>query len=143
MAGVTWVSDREAGIRLLWGELLPEAEVIAPEDLVSRLSLGHRPDALIVDGTQLLELAPPIRTDLLALPRLLVCTGMLLVSMPMELIAGPGVAILAKPFCMEDLEAAVEWIRGEPTPLHPDGVPFGVLVQRRRVRRAGGRLLAR
>lgn len=143
MAGMTWVSDREAGIRLLWSELLPEAEVSAPAELESRLTLGQRPDALIIDGTQLLDLASPIRTELLALPRLLICTGMLLVSMPMELISGPGVAVLAKPFCVEDLEVAVEWIRGVPTAVHPDGVPFGVLVQRRRLRRPGGRLLTR
>ncbi len=143
MAGMTWVSDREAGIRLLWGELVPGAQVIAPEELESRLALGQRPDAVIIDGTQLLGLPPPIRTELLTLPRVLVCTGMLLNSMPMELISGPGVAVLAKPFCVEDLEAAAEWIRGVPTAVHPDGVPFGVLVQRRRLRRPGGRLLTR
>lgn len=143
MAGMTWVSDREAGIRLLWGELLPDAEVIAPDELESRLALGQRPDALIIDGTQLLGLPPPIRAELLALPRLLICTGMLLVSMPTELISGPGVAVLAKPFCMEDLEVAVEWMRGVPTAVYPEGVPFGVLVQRRRLRRPGGRVLTR
>lgn len=143
MAGTTWVSDREAGIRLLWRELLPHAEVIAPAELESRLALGQRPSALIIDGTQLLSLAPPIRAELLSLPRVLVCTGLLLVSMPMELISGPGVAVLAKPFCVEDLEAAAEWIRGVPMAVHPDGVPFGVLVQRRRLRRPGGRVLTR
>ncbi|MBA4169009.1 MAG: hypothetical protein H0X68_01235 [Chloroflexi bacterium] len=143
MAGMIWVSDREAGIRLLWRELLPDAEVIAPDELESRLSIGQRPNALIIDGTQLLSLAPPIRAELLSLPRVLVCTGQLLVSMPMDLISGPGVAVLAKPFCVEDLEAAAEWIHGVPTAVHPDGVPFGVLVQRRRLRRPGGRLLTR
>ena len=143
MAGMTWISDRESGIRLLWGELLPDAKVMAPDELEARLSLGERPNAVVIDGTQLLGLAPPIRAELVSLPRVLVCTGMLLVSMPMELISGPGVAVLAKPFCVEDLEAAAEWIRGVPTAVHPDGVPFGVLVQRRRLRRPGGRLLTR
>lgn len=143
MHGVTWISDREAGVRLLFAELLPEGEVIAPHDLESRLARGHRPNALVIDGTQLLELPPHIRLDVLALPRLLICTGMSLASMPMNLIAGPGVAVLAKPFCVEDLEAAIEWIRGTPSAVHPDSVPFGVLVQRRRIRRPGSRLSAR
>lgn len=85
-----WVSDRERGVRELFSELLPEAEVMAPDELMARLSLGQHPDALIIDGTQLLELPPGRRASLLALPRLLVCTGMLLASVPPDLIAGPG-----------------------------------------------------
>ncbi len=130
-----WVSDREPAVRQLFAELLPEAEVLAPDDLLARLLLGQHPDALIIDGTQLLELPPPRRTELLGLPRLLVCTGMLLASVPPELISGPGVAVLAKPFCVEDLEAAVEWLRGIPGVLPAPSAPFGALVQRRRTRR--------
>lgn len=138
-----WVSDREPGIRQLFAELLPEAEVLAPDELLDRLSLGQHPDALIIDGTQLLELAPARRTSLMALPRLLICTGMLLASMPANLISGPGVAVLAKPFCVEDLEAAVEWLRGVPGTLPAPSAPFGALVQRRRARRPlRGRLKA-
>jgi hypothetical protein len=143
MAGMLWVSDREPGLRRLFGELLPEAELLAPDELLDRLSLGQRPDALIIDGTQLLELPPKQRTSLLAVPRVLICTGMLLASMPMQLVSAPGVAVLAKPFCVEDLEAAIEWVRGVPTPLSPESVPFGALVQRRRPRRPRGRLPAR
>jgi hypothetical protein len=58
MAGMLWVSDRERGILDLFGELLPEAEALVPHELETRLSLGQRPDALIIDGTQLLELPP-------------------------------------------------------------------------------------
>ena len=138
-----WVSDREPGIRQLFAELLPEAEVLAPDDLLARLSLGQRPDALIIDGTQLLELPDARRSSLLGLPRLLICTGILLASMPTNLIAGPSVAVLAKPFCVEDLEAAVEWLRGVPGSLPAPSAPFGALVQRRRARRAlRGRLQA-
>ena len=130
-----WVSDREPGIRQLFAELLPEAEVLAPDELLARLSLGQRPDALIIDGTQLLELPDVRRTSLLGLPRLLICTGMMLASMPTNLISGPGVAVLAKPFCVEDLEAAVEWLGGVPGSLPAPSAPFGALVQRRRARR--------
>ncbi len=143
MATTLWVSDREAGVRDLFAELLPEAEILTPAELTSRLTDGRRPDAQIIDGTQLLELPPAVRSSLLELPRLLICTGILLASMPMNLISGPGVTVLAKPFCMEDLEAAVEWIRGTPSAVHPESVPFGVLVQRRRIRRPGSRLSAR
>ena len=59
----------------------------------------------------------------------------MLASMPMDLISGPGVAVLAKPFCVEDLEAAVEWLRGVPGSLPAPSAPFGALVQRRRARR--------
>lgn len=143
MAGMLWVSDREPGVRQLFAELLPEAEVLAPDELQDRLSLGQHPDALIIDGTQLLELPQARRASLLALPRLLICTGMLLASMPANLISGPGVAVLAKPFCVEDLEAAVEWLRGVPGSLPVASAPFGALVQRRRARRPlRGRLKA-
>jgi len=138
-----WVTDREPGIRHLFGELLPEADVLTPEDLRNRLALGQRPDAIVIDGTQLLELPPEHRREIVALPRALICTGMLLASMPMNLISGPGVAVLAKPFCVEDLDAATEWIRGGLTPSPPESVPFGAVVQHRRPRSPRGRLPAR
>jgi hypothetical protein len=106
-----WVSDRDPSVRTFFAEVLPEAEVLAPDELETRLVLGQRPDALIVDGTQLMELPSAARASILELPRVLICTGMLLASIPMNLVAGPGVAVLAKPFCVEDLEAAVEWLR--------------------------------
>ena len=140
MAGMLWVSDREPGINLLFGELLPEAEVLTPDELEVRLALGQRPDALIIDGTQLPELPSGRRRDLLDLPRLLICTGNLLASMPTHLVSGPGVAMLAKPFCVEDLEAAVEWLRGVPGTLPSPSTSFSALVQRRRPRRMRGRL---
>jgi len=137
MAGMTWVTDREPQVSRLFGELIPEAEVLAPGELEARLALGQRPDALVIDGTQLLELPTRLRADLLRLPRLLVCTGMLLASMPGDLVSRPGVAVLAKPFCVEDLEAAVDWVRGTPTRLPAEGPAFGALIQRRRGRRPG------
>jgi len=112
MSDRVWVSDREPGVRELLGELLPEAEIVSPAELQSRLAAGTRPDALIIDGTQLLELPARQRRVVRGLPRVLICTGMPLPSLPMSLVSGPGVAVLAKPFCVEDLEAAVEWLRG-------------------------------
>jgi hypothetical protein len=137
-----WISDREPGVRQLFAELFPDGEVLEPDELSARLSLGQRPDALIIDGTQLLEMPPGQRSSLLELPRLLICTGMLLASMPMNLVSGPGVAVLAKPFCIEDLEAAAEWLRGTPGPLPAPSAPFSTLVQRRRARPLRGRLPA-
>ena len=112
MAGLLWVSDREPGVRELFSELLPEAEVLPPDELDARLALGQRPDAMIIDGTQLLELPARRRSALLALPRILICTGMMLASLPMKIVSGPNVAVLAKPFSVDDLEAAIEWLRG-------------------------------
>jgi hypothetical protein len=123
MAGMLWVSDREQGVRLLFADLLPEAEILLPDDLVDRLSLGQRPDALVIDGTQLLELPFDLRDEVLSLPRLLVCTAIELASMPPSLLTGPGVAMLAKPFRVEDLEAALEWLRGVPTAVFPGSLP--------------------
>lgn len=142
MAGILWISDREPRVRQLFAELLPDAEVLTPEELRSRLALGNRPDGLMVDGTQLLELPPGQRASLMTLPRLLVCTGILLESMPRNLVSGPNVAVLAKPFRIDDLEAAAEWLRGVGGPLPPPAVPFAALVQRRRARPLRGRLPA-
>ena len=142
MATTLWVSDREAGVRQLFAELLPEADILTPAELTSRLTDAPRPDALIIDGTQLLELPPAVRSSLLRLPRLLICTGILLASMPMTFISGPGVTVLAKPFCIEDLEAAAEWLRGVPTILPVPSVPFPAIIQRRRARPLRGRLPA-
>ena len=139
MATTLWVSDREAGVRQLFAELLPEAEILTPAELTSRLTDARRPDALIIDGTQLLELPPVVRSSLLQLPRLLICTGILLASMPMNLISGPGVTVLAKPFCIEDLEAAVEWLRGVTTILPVPSLAFPAITQRRRARPLRGR----
>ena len=140
MAGMLWVSDREPGILDLFAELLPEAEVLAPDELEMRLGMGQRPDAMIIDGTQLLELKARQRADVLNLPRVLICTGIMLASMPIDLVSSPGVAVLAKPFCVEDLEAAVEWLRGAPGTLPSPSAPFAAIVQRRRPRRLRGRL---
>jgi len=137
MAGLLWVSDREPGVRELFGELLPEAEVLDPDELEARLALGQAPDGLVIDGTQLLELPAHARGSLLALPRVLICTGRLLASLPMNLVSGPGVTVMAKPFCMEDLEVAIEWLRGTPRSLPPASAPLAAIVQRRRRRPRG------
>ena len=143
MAGMLWITDRDPGIRALFGELLPEAESLSPADLDARLRAGQQPDAIVVDGTQLLELTPGHRRSILASARVLVCTGMPLSSLPAHLVAIPGVAVLAKPFCAEDLEAALEWVRGATSSVTADGPTLGALVQRRRPRGARGRLPAR
>lgn len=133
MRGSIWVTDREPGIRLLFGELLPEAELLDPDELLDHLRSDPRPEALVIDGTQLLRLAAGERAGLLALPRVLVCTGLSLTSIPMSLVAGPGVSVLAKPFCVEDLEVAIEWLRGQPAGSSPAGsVPALDAVRRRR-----------
>lgn len=137
-----WVSDREPGLRTMFAELLPDAEVLAPDELETRLAIGQRPDALVIDGTQLLELPAHLRATVLGLPRVLICTGMLLASMPTNLVSGPGIACLAKPFCIEDLEAAVEWLRGTPPPPYPSAASLAAIIQRRRPRRLRGRLPA-
>ena len=136
MAGLLWVSDREPGVRQLFGELLPDAEVLTPDELESRIAVGQCPDGLVIDGTQLLQLPARRRSRVLAVPRVLVCTGMMLASVPLAIVAGPNVAVLAKPFCVDDLEAAVEWLRGAADgPLAvPDGVDVVVRPPRRRVR---------
>jgi len=111
MRWTIWVTDREPSIRLLLRELLPDAEVVAPEALPRRILTGPLPDGIVIDGTQLLALSPADRDRLLGGSRVLICTGLSLTSVPMSLVAGPGVTVLAKPFSMDDLEVAVEWLR--------------------------------
>ena len=137
VAGLVWVSDREPGVRELFAELLPEAEVLTPDELDARSALGQRPDALVIDGTQLMELPARRRSAILELPRVLICTGMLLASMPMKIVRGPNVAVLAKPFCMEDLEAALDWLRGTPSVFPPASGQLASLLGGRRSRRSG------
>ena len=133
------MTDREPGIRLLFGELLPDADLLDPAELLRRLGTDARPDALIVDGTQLLELPARQRAALLTLPRVLICTGLSLTSIPMSLIAGPSVSVLAKPFCVEDLEVAIEWLRAAPAePPAPDALPALNAARRRRQGGAAG-----
>ena len=143
VTGTIWVTDREPGIRDLFGELIAEAEVLDPAELEGRLAIGLRPDALVIDGTQFLALSARQRRDLQALPRLLICTGIALSSLPMELVAGPGVAILAKPFCVDDLDAAVQWLRDGLGRDEIAGARVATLVQRRHPRTARRRTPAR
>lgn len=142
VSAAIWVSDREPGMRLLLGELIAEAEVLDPVELDGRLAIGLRPDALVVDGTQFLSLGHRVREELQALPRLLICTGLALPSLPIELVSGPGVAILAKPFATDDLDAAIAWLRDGvgSSPAHAAAV--STVVQRRRRRTIRGRLPA-
>ena len=136
MRGMIWITDREPGIRLLFGELLPEADLLHPDELLRRLRSEARPDALIIDGTQLLQLPARQRAEVLALPRVLICTGLSLTAIPMSVVAGPGVSVLAKPFCVDDLEVAIEWLRGA-AGARPAPDPLPALDAARR-RREGG-----
>ena len=133
---MVWVSDREPGVRELFAELLPEAEMLTPEELDARTALGQRPDSLVIDGTQLMELPPRRRRVLLQLPRVLICTGMLLASLPMKIVSGPNVAVLGKPFCVEDLEAALDWLRDPPSASSASNKVASAL-QKPRSRRSG------
>ena len=140
MAGMVWVSDREPGVRELFGELLPEAEILTPDELTARTALGQRPDALVIDGTQLMELPARRRTAILALPRVLICTGLVLASLPVKIVTGPNVAVLAKPFCIEDLEAALDWLRGTPSAFPPASGHLAEMLERPGSRRSDPRL---
>jgi hypothetical protein len=100
---------------VLFAVLVPEAAMLTPDELSARTALGQRPDALVIDGTQLMELPARRRQAMLQLPRVLICTGMLLASLPMKIVSGPNVAVLGKPFCVEDLEAALDWLRDPPS----------------------------
>ena len=87
------------------------------------------PDALVIDGTQLMELPARRRHAMLKLPRVLICTGMLLASLPMKIVSGPNVAVLGKPFCVEDLEAALDWLRDAPSASSSSDLVASVLQQ--------------
>ena len=115
-----WVSDRQTGIRDLLAELVPLAEPLDPLAVRTRLDAGDRPEGLVIDGTQLYELAPDQRAIVLELPRVLICTGLALVGLPAELFDLPNVAVLAKPFALEDLESALAWVIGADVRVEPE-----------------------
>ena len=133
---MVWVSDREPGVREILAELMPEAEMLTPDELNTRTALGQRPDALVIDGTQFMELPARRRRALLQLPRVLICTGMLLASLPMKIVSGPNVAVLGNPFCVEDLEAALDWLRDTPS-ASPAAEQVASVLQKPRSRRSG------
>ncbi len=126
---------REEGSVASLRELLPDADVLPPEDLQRSIADGMLPDAVVIDGTQLMELPARHRRIILSLPRVLVCTGMLLASMPTKIVARPNVAVLAKPFCVDDLEAAIEWLRGAPPAVAGTASPLAAMLSRPRQRR--------
>ena len=115
-----WLSDRQPGIRELLAELVPLAEALDPQEVRTRLDAGDRPEGLVIDGTQLYELSPDQRTIVLELPRVLICTGLALVGLPAELFDLPNVAVLAKPFALEDLESALAWVIGADVRVEPE-----------------------
>jgi hypothetical protein len=128
--GLTWISDRDPGMRRFFADAVPTGEVMAPDELLVRLRAGMRPDALIIDGTQFLELPMRAHRAVMGLARVLVCTGLSLVGLPAELHRRPNVVVLGKPFCVEDLEAALEWLTDAPVRLDPAGharrpIPIG------------------
>lgn len=112
MAAQMWVTDRDPAVRDLLAGVFAEGESLTPTELEARLADGERPEGLVIDGTQLLELSARLRRSVLGLPRVLICTGVSLAALPAGLVTGAGVAVLGKPFCVEDLEAAVDWLRG-------------------------------
>jgi hypothetical protein len=118
--GTIWVSDRQVGMRELLAELVPLAEKLDPREVPTRLDAGDRPAGLVIDGTQLFELAPDQRAIVLKLPRVLICTGLALVGLPPDLFDLPNVAILAKPFALEDLESALAWVIGADVRAEPE-----------------------
>ncbi len=119
-SAMIWVSDRQDAIRDLLAELVPLAEALDPQEVRTRLEAGERPEGLVIDGTQLFELAPDQRAITLQLPRVLICTGLALVGLPAELFDLPNVAILAKPFAIEDLESALAWVIGADVRAEPE-----------------------
>jgi hypothetical protein len=120
MTSMIWVSDRQQGMRELLGELVPLAEALDPQEIRARLDEGDRPAGLVIDGTQLYELAPDQRAAVLKLPRVLICTGLSLVGLPADLFDLPNVAILAKPFAIDDLESALAWVIGADVRAEPE-----------------------
>ena len=120
MTSMIWVSDRQQGMRELLAELVPLAEALDPQEIRARLDEGDRPAGLVIDGTQLYELAPDQRAAVLKLPRVLICTGLSLVGLPRDLFELANVAILAKPFAIDDLESALAWVIGADVRAEPE-----------------------
>jgi hypothetical protein len=51
-------------------------------------------------------------------------------------VSGPNVAVLGKPFCVEDLESALDWLRDRPSASSSSDLVASVL-QQPRSRRSG------
>jgi hypothetical protein len=104
-----WLPDADEAIRQLYRDVVSNAEVLAPDDLLLRLDSGERPAALIVDGRTLEGLPPDGRAIIFGTPRLAVCSGAV-GDLQVILHAAIDVRILQKPFSIDEFEAIVDWL---------------------------------
>lgn len=109
MSGL-WLCDTDDGIRDLYADLAPHAELLTPAQLVERLDSGQRPGGLLIDGATLRGLAPDLLRLTLELRRVAVCTGR--ASDVQELIgaAVEHARIIEKPFALDEFERMLDWL---------------------------------
>lgn len=107
-----WIVEPHDELRSMLCEMVSaDADVLAERDFRKRIERGHRPDALMIDGSTLLRLdgqRPAIDGAL----RTLVVTGRRPSELPSSYLERPSVRFLRKPFTIEAIERGLQWLAG-------------------------------
>jgi hypothetical protein len=107
-----WVVEPNDETRALLREIAPQgAELMDDREFRRRIERGARPNALLIDGTCLLELDGQ-RPALDGIVRTLVVTGRERGALPLGYLQRPSVQFLRKPFRLHDMERAMRWLTG-------------------------------
>lgn len=110
-----WLSDGDEGIRDLYADLAPGCLLLSPDRLLERLDAGERPSGLVVDGLTLRRMPPDVLNVVLALPRLVVCTGRAAEIADLIDPEDNQVRLLPKPFSLDEFESLLRWLSGAVT----------------------------
>ena len=107
-----WVVEPNDETRALLREIAPQdAELMDDREFRRRIDRGARPNALLIDGTCLLQLDGQ-RPALEGIVRTLIVTGHSADAMPGGYLQRPSVQFLRKPFRLHDMERAMRWLTG-------------------------------
>jgi hypothetical protein len=107
-----WVVEPNDETRALLREIAPQdAELMDDQEFRRRIDRGARPNALLIDGTCLLQLDGQ-RPALEGIVRTLIVTGRAADALPRGYLRRPSVQFLRKPFHLHDMERAMRWLTG-------------------------------
>ena len=110
-----WIVEPHDELRTMLRDLasvVPANAVVLTEgEFRQRIDRGHRPDALLIDGSTLLRLDGQ-RAALDGMLRTLVVTGRHPSELPMAMLQRSSVQFLRKPFSIAAMERGLVWLTG-------------------------------
>lgn len=110
-----WIVEPHDELRTMLRDLAAavpaHAAVMTEGEFRQRIDGGHRPDALLIDGSTLLRLDGQ-RAALDGMLRTLVVTGRHSSELPMGMLQRSSVQFLRKPFSIAAMERGLAWLTG-------------------------------